>query len=303
MVSLCKPIAIGKCINSLFKRKIAKTAVFNKMKEFSFDSTYKYFPHLSYRDNMTKKISKSIYEKDITAENLMSRLILNDENARTGETVYKMVLCNPGKTKSFKSLDAQTSEHIVKHVTNFNVSNLFGIQGSHFRGFFENLTQLLKDTKGHSRINITKYINQFVEDNKFSKVLLRKNKDNTLKLVFKRSGDAPIVINNLKITDIPGTSDIASCSYTCNGKNYIKTVCKDSTLNKIISKLKTSDIEILEDGTREGEGFFRTMSNHQPNYFFLCDATLFPVEESTMLNRLGVSTIDPIEVPMLSLMS
>ena len=303
MVSLCKPIAVGKCINSLFKRKIAKTAVFNKMKEFSFDRIYEYSPHLSYRDNMTKKISKTIYEKDITAENLMYRLILDDENAKTRKTVYKIVLCDPRNTKSFKSLDAQTSEHIAKHVTNFNVSNLFGIQGSHFRSFFENLNQFIKDSKGHHRINVTKYINQFVEDNKFSKVLLRKNKDNTLKLVFKRSGDAPIVINNLKITDIPGTSDIASCSYTCNGKNYIKTVCKDSTLNKIISKLKTSDIEILEDGTREGEGFFRTMSNHQPNYFFLCDSTLFPVEESTMLNRLGVSTIDPIEVPMLSLMS
>lgn len=302
MVSLCKPIAIGKCINSLFKRKIAKPAVFNKMKEFSFDRTYKYFPHLSYRDNLTKKVSKSIYTKEINAENLMSRLILDDENTKTGEKIYKLILSNPKNATALKSLDAQTSDHIAKHVTNFNVSNLFGIQGSHFKGFFENLTQLIKGKPGHHRINITQYINQFVEDNKFSKVLLHQNKDNSLKLVFKRSGNSPIVINNFKITDVPGNPDIASCSYTCNGKNYIKTVCKDSTLNKIISKLKTSDIEILQDGTKEGEGFFRTMSNHQPNYFFLCDATLFPVEENIILNRLGLSTINPIEVPMLSLM-
>ena len=292
--------AMERCIMGLLRKSDPETMIRN-FKKLDLDKIYENFHKLSYRDTLYKKATNSIFKPNIENKYIY-KIVLNDENTKTGKSLYNITMDALSHLWGQKNVNANISEHITQHIKNFNVSNTFGIQGCHFKSFFDGILDLAKKATGKKSIDITDYINQFVENEHFSNVLLRKNSDNTLNLLFHRTGNPPISINNFKMTDIPGSSQLASCSYTCNGKNYVKTVCKDSMLNRIISKLHTSGIPIIQDGTREGEGFFRTMVNHKPNYFFLCDSTLFPVEENTMLNRLGFNAINPVEVPMLSLM-
>ena len=208
-----------------------------------------------------------------------------------------------------ENLNDSILETIKKHITKFNVSSKKGIQGCHGRQFFDRIFKLSKNATAEKGIDITSFVNKYASSDHFSKVLSYKNTDGSLNLVFSRPKNADIVIKNFRMNTIADFPDFSLCTYTCKDKEYQKTVCSINTLKTVLRKLReqvqvANPIKCYSKLAQNGQaerGIFRIATQSRPQCFFVCNSSLYPVEQNFISSRTGMSYDELLELPALSI--
>lgn len=256
--------------------------------------------------NVSEKLSKEVAKR--INHKMPFKIVLINESPTS--QIYRLITdsIEPATIKS-GVLNDSILEGIKKHITKFNVSAKKGIQGCHGRQFFDRIFKLSEKATAEKGIDITSFVNKYASSDRFSKVLSYKNADGSLNFVFSRPKNADIVIKNFKMNTIADFPDFSLCTYMCKDKEYQKTVCSINTLKTVLSKLREQVQEanpikcyskLAQDGQAE-RGIFRIATQSRPQCFFVCDSSLYPVEQNFISSRTGLDYEDLFELPVLSI--
>ncbi len=280
-------------------------------------------PHLSYK-NIISKLNKSVFssvsekskalemakktvEKVITPKSFKFSLVRETPN----KEAYRLVITSNDIISDMKSKSINESilDTIKQHITRFNVSSRKGIQGCHGREFFDRIFKLTNKVNPGEEADITTFINKYINGDRFSRVLSKKNPDGSINMVFSRPRNPDINIENFKMDRIADIPEFSLCTYTCKNKNYTKTVCSVKTLKDILKNMRTRaahNIQMqymsrLPENEANGRGIFRLATSNHPQYFFMCDSSIYPVEQNFVNSRLNLNKEGSLNIPVLQL--
>ncbi len=280
-------------------------------------------PHLSYK-NIISKLNKSIFYS-FSEKSKAIELAKKTAEKVTPPKPFKLSLAKEAPNKEFyrlittstdiisdiktKSINETILDAIKEHITKFNVSSRKGIQGCHGREFFDRIFKLTNKANPGEEADITTFINKYITGDRFSRVLSKKNADGSINMVFSRPRNADINIENFKMNKIADMPEFSLCTYTCKNKEYTKTVCSVKTLKDILQNMRTraaNNIQMqymsrLPENEANGRGLFRLATSKNPQYFFMCDSSIYPVEQNFVKSRLNLNKECSLNIPVLQI--
>lgn len=268
-------------------------------------------PHLSYK-NIISKLNKSIFysfsdkrkalelaKKTAGEVTIPKSFKLSLIKEAPNKELYRLITTSTDIISDIKtkSINETILDAIKEHITKSNVSSRKGIQGCHGHEFFDRIFKLTNKANPGEEADITTFINKYINGNRFSRVLSKKNADGSINMVFSRPRNADINIENFKMNKIADIPEFSLCTYTCKNREYTKTVCSVKTLKDILQNMRTraaNNIQMqymsrLPENEANGRGLFRLATSNNPQYFFMCDSSIYPVEQKFVNSRLSLN--------------
>lgn len=280
-------------------------------------------PHLSYKNIISKlynPIFSSVSEKSKalemakkTAEKITPQKAFKISLVKEApnKELYRMVISSSDIISDIKtkSINETILDSIKEHITKFNVSSRKGIQGCHGREFFDRIFKLTNKINPGEEADITTFINSYNIGDRFSRVLSKKNANGSINMVFSRPRNPDINIENFKMNKIADMPEFSLCTYTCKNREYTKTVCSVKTLKDILQNMRTraaNNIQMqymsrLPENEANGRGIFRLATSNNPQYFFMCDSSIYPVEQTFIKSRLNLNKECSLNIPVLQI--